>query len=88
MLQTWLNINEEQLDTDSLKTSFYRSQAKFRKAIGEDRKHLEITFYNDPKANLDVTQVVRETLSQLFCDQNDQAIDKLITTIRERKNRS
>jgi len=39
--QKFLNLGEDELDTDSLKTSYYRSLKKFRSSISDEKKYLK-----------------------------------------------
>lgn len=41
MFQSFLNVGEDELDTDSLKTSYYRSLRKFRHCMPTERKLMQ-----------------------------------------------
>jgi len=61
--QTFLNLDEQQLDTDALKSSFYRNQKRFRHAMREDRDNFSVDV--EPLVTRDdLKEMMREVMDE------------------------
>lgn len=62
--QAFLNLGEAELDTDSLKTSYYRSQRKFIEAMRNDRENILVQIEPEVTRN-DLKEMVREVIDEI-----------------------
>lgn len=63
--QKWMNLDEYQMDTDGMKTSFYRSQKKFRDAVSLDRENFLVDLSPDLVTRDDIKEAMKEALDEL-----------------------
>lgn len=59
-----MNLGEDHLDTDAMKTSYYRSQRKFKEAMRLDRENLLMKIEPEVTRN-DLKEVVREVIDEI-----------------------
>lgn len=60
-----MNLDEDQLDTDSLKTSFYRSQRKFRDTVKIDRPNFMLEKEPENITKEDLKKIMKELLEEV-----------------------
>lgn len=66
--QKWLNLSEDDLDTDALKSNYYRSQKRFIEAMRSDLKNMRIEVNPDAQLKELIESAVHKALEKVMLE--------------------
>lgn len=74
--QKWLNLSEDDLDTDALKSTYYRSQRRFIEAMRSDLKNMRVEINPDAQLEKLIEAAVHKALDKVIDSKTPKRVRK------------